>query len=219
MNKIRNCLLLIAFALPAFVMSQNVFYSMTNGSCKEYMNIDKDGKTASYCIEKIKDCHGTPLNGGLTYSYEFLNNEHKSIFKDGKSLDMVVTVSDGETKIKLNDLLKAAKSDGYMPEGDLSTIPADIQIGDNLKDSRVGISVSFFKSHNLYTNRKVTGKETITTPAGTFDCFIVECVSFPREKKASVFSRSWISLGIGVVKQEIVPQDGEARTMILIENK
>lgn len=208
-----------ALLLPVMAMSQEVFYSMTDGSCKEYMNVDSNGNTVSYCIESVKDCHGTPGNGGLTYSYDFLDAEHKSIFKDGKSLDMVVTVSDGETKIKLNDLSKAAKSENYMTEGDLSTIPADIQVGDELKDSRVGIAVSFFKSHNLYTNRKVTGKETLTTPAGTFDCFIVECVSFPREKKASVFSRSWISLGIGVVKQEIVPQDGEARTMILIENK
>lgn len=219
MRIFKNILLLIALASASTVMSSEVFYSMTDGSCKEYMNLDSKGDTLSFCIETVKDCYGTPGNGGLTYSYNFLDSRHNSIFKDNKSLDMVVTVSATETKIKLNDLSKAAKSDGYMPEGDLSTIPADIQVGHELKDSRVGISVSFFKSHNLYTKRKVTGKETITTPAGTFDCFIVECVSFPREKKASVFSRSWIAPGTGIIKQEIVPQDGNARTMIVINIK
>lgn len=208
-----------ALLLPVMAMSQEVFYSMTDGSCKEYMNIDSNGNTVSYCIESVKDCHGTPGNGGLTYSYDFLDAEHKSIFKDGKVLDMVVTVSNKETKVKLDNLSKAAKGENYMPDGDISSIPADIQVGDDLEDSRVGIEVSFFKSNNLYTKRKVTGKETVTTPAGTFDCFIVECTGYPREKKDGVFCRSWITPGTGMVKQEIVPKKGNARTMILIKIK
>ncbi|HLW32629.1 MAG TPA: hypothetical protein VKX40_10240, partial [Aequorivita sp.] len=51
-------------------------------------------------------------------------------------------------------------------------------------------------------NRKVTGKEKMTTPAGTFDCYVI---TYDTEVKMGInqttSSKQWVSEGVGMVKQ------------------
>ena len=59
-------------------------------------------------------------------------------------------------------------------------------------------------------NRKVDKKESITTPAGTYDCF---ALSYDSEMKMGMKMnfkiKEWISEGVGVVKSESYNKNGK----------
>ena len=104
--------------------------------------------------------------------------------------------------------VKALKAGDYMPVGDLSTVPADINVGDRLEDSRITVKIlSVFTATNTYSNRRVTARETLTVPAGTFDCLLIEDEeTFTGAGPFAV--KTWIAKGKGIVRQIIYKKDG-----------
>ena len=58
--------------------------------------------------------------------------------------------------------------------GECRGIPAELSVGMELPDYEIEIKVMFITSKMGCTDRKVIGRESVTTPAGTFDCFVVE---------------------------------------------
>jgi hypothetical protein len=63
--------------------------------------------------------------------------------------------------------------------------------------------MTIFKTSVNVINRKVTGKENITTPAGTFSCIIVE-EDVETHTMATIkgHNKSWFALGVGMVRSE-----------------
>ena len=86
-------------------------------------------------------------------------------------------------------------------------IPNDLLEGRELPDSNMNMTINMnpikLKMNVNITNRKVSGKETITTPAGTFDCVIL---SYDFETKMGIkvsgTAKQWLAKGVGMVKQE-----------------
>ena len=65
-----------------------------------------------------------------------------------------------------------------------------------------------FSVHNK--NKIVVGKETITVPAGTFDCVIVTSDTDTKMMIAKhTKSKNWYAKGIGLVKQEDYNKKGK----------
>ena len=60
------------------------------------------------------------------------------------------------------------------------------------------------------TDRKVIGKETITTPAGSFNCFVITSTT---DMKMGMSQRStskqWITEKVGTVKSENYDKNGK----------
>ena len=93
--------------------------------------------------------------------------------------------------------------------------PKTLSVGMELPDASIvmkinmgGMSMSF---NTLTTARKVEKKETITTPAGTFECFVVysETQAKVMMSTQSVPSRAWMAEGIGLVKNESYDKKGK----------
>ncbi len=86
-------------------------------------------------------------------------------------------------------------------------IPNDLLEGRELPDSNMNMTINMnpikLKMNVNITNRKVSGKETITTPAGTFDCVVL---SYDFETKMGIkvsgTAKQWLAKGVGMVKQE-----------------
>src|SRR5690606_23634060 len=94
-------------------------------------------------------------------------------------------------------------------------IPNNLSVGQELNDAHVSMKVSMavMKMETLVNmiNRKVEKKESVTTPAGTFDCYVIysdnETIIM---KKSHIFpSRVWLTEGVGMVKQESYNKDGD----------
>jgi hypothetical protein len=98
--------------------------------------------------------------------------------------------------------------------GENTRTPVALAVGQELPGNEIDIDV---KSSGINmtikvktTNRKVAGQETITVPAGTFDCLVVtadtETIALvPKKTK----SKSWMAKGIGLVKMETYDKKGK----------
>jgi hypothetical protein len=101
--------------------------------------------------------------------------------------------------------------------------PANISNGQSLKDANFKMDVtnkgSAFSAITMdQTNRKVEGKESITSPAGTWDCWKITCdgrfratvggpagIGIPFNFKTT----EWFAPGFGIVKTETYNKNGK----------
>jgi len=68
-------------------------------------------------------------------------------------------------------------------------------------------------------NREVIGKETITTPAGIFDCYVISYnidLNTNMGMSQSNSAKQWIAEGVGMVKQEDYNKKGEITSSSLL---
>ena len=105
-----------------------------------------------------------------------------------------------------------------MPVGDISSIPGSIAVGDRLRDTEIQVRVlNVFTATNAYRNRRVSARETISVPAGTFDCFLIEDDEF-FTGSGPFRVKTWVSKGIGIVRQVIYKKDGSVnQTLELVD--
>jgi hypothetical protein len=96
--------------------------------------------------------------------------------------------------------------------------PADMKVGDNLKDAVLHMDMTTNTGNGSNgidetvdmstTNRKVVAKESVTSAAGTWDCFKITSTSRIQIKMMGIgFPMSfevteWFAPGFGVVKTE-----------------
>jgi hypothetical protein len=88
--------------------------------------------------------------------------------------------------------------------------PKNMKVGDELPDSNAEFSATMMGMKIMsgkvsQTDRKVVGEEEITVSAGTFDCLkITETISSDFSMAQITFeTTTWISKGVGIVKQEM----------------
>ncbi|MBR5736206.1 MAG: hypothetical protein IKX60_05400 [Bacteroidales bacterium] len=200
--------ILSALLLCTGLSAQNGFFCTKAGHENKWTVYDPDGNITGYCVESLKASEGTLKDGSISFSYDFLDESGKSVI-NGKTLNMMIKMTDGQVHVDLDNVTKAMKSDDYMCKGDMSSIPADIKVGDVIPDSSLPITVAgLVKTHNDIKDRKVTGKETITTPAGTFNCFVIEEKEYDQGGSKPLNVKSWIALDIGVIKQKVSNDKG-----------
>jgi len=91
----------------------------------------------------------------------------------------------------------------------------DSKIGTNLKDGNLDMKIGAdgvmpIKMSILMTNRKVEGKEQMTTEAGTFDC-IVMSQNIKTKMMISIESntKDWYAENVGLVRSESYNKKGK----------
>jgi len=195
-------MLVVAHATNA----QDPFFSTELGSKSNYQILDKNGKVIRYSFMKVTKANGDLNNGEMTMAYDFLDADKRSVIGN-ETLDLTMTITNGVKTATLNNMGKALKSRHYMPKDNVASIPATIAIGDKIEDDMLPIKVGFVKATNKYTNREVIGRESVTVPAGTYDCFVVVCIEESNGDKFQV--KSWMASGVGTVKQIVCKENGE----------
>ena len=113
-----------------------------------------------------------------------------------------VTMDLGQTITKvIKNYLPNAKA---ISEGTQAVMPSRMQPGDILPEAHAVVRAGSLKYTVDITDRSVLRTETITTPAGTFDCIVI------RERKVekgplinhAKWSENWYSRGIGYVRHD-----------------
>ena len=187
--------------------AQEGYFNSTVGKTLEWVIHDGSGSLFGYCSEKLVSLKGDRDNAKVSYSYMFYDQGRKSVVGD-KPFGFSVTLEKGVTRAYVNNVSKAILSGDYMLAGDISSIPDNIAVGDKLKDTEIKIKIlTVFTATNRYTNRRVTARERIEVPAGTFDCFLVEDDEF-FTGSGPFHTQTWVSRGVGIVKQIIYKKDG-----------
>ena len=204
----KRILMLLTLVLFCFnVGAQEGYYNTTVGKTLKWSIHDGDGNLFGYCHEKLVNLDGDAENARIDYSYSFYDSDNQSVI-GSKPFDFYVTIAEGKTSAYVNNVAKARKSGDYMPVGDLSSIPDNLSVGKNLRDTEIKVKVlTVFTATNIYNNRRVTVEENIEVPAGSFECFLIEDDEF--FTGAGPFHvKTWVARGIGIVKQIIYKKDG-----------
>ncbi len=184
------------------------YYPFKEGTKAEITTYDKKGKKAAVIDYTI-------LNKTQTSQGEIATMQSSIKDEKGKLIaetEYNVTCDGSKISIDYKSMVSPMmveqfKNMDYDISGTDLEIPNNLSVGQTLPDAQMimNISMSGIKMNmelNI-TNRKVIGKENVTTPAGTFDCFVITSEMTTKMGVSQTSnSKQWIAEGVGMVKQE-----------------
>jgi hypothetical protein len=127
------------------------------------------------------------------------------------------------------EMMSAYKDMEVTMDGDYLEIPADLEVGQNLPDGTIsmqvkmagaGMNLSDIKVNII--NRKVEAEESVTTPAGTFNCVKLtydtetDMKAMGMGRKMLFKSTDWLAEGVGVIKTESYDDKGKLMSYSLL---
>ena len=206
--------LIAAVAFLAFITTSTAqtgcskYYPFKEGTKAEITSYDKKGKkvgTIDYNILK----RTTTSEGEVATMKSSVKNEKGKLIAE---TEYDVTCDGNKISIDYNSILSPMmleqfKNVDYDITGTDLEIPNNLSVGQSLPDANMKMNMSMAGINmNMETqikNRKVVGKEAVTTPVGTFDCFVItsEMTAKMGTEKTS-YMKQWIAEGVGMVKQE-----------------
>ncbi|MGB5555904.1 MAG: hypothetical protein WBM83_14705 [Flavobacteriaceae bacterium] len=217
----------ITFLALAFVLGINnvsaqdscsKYYPMVEGSSFQYTMTDKKGKIEGVTDYTITDVGAEAGGTAATFDIKFTDEKGKEIF----NTEYKINCSDGGIKIDYNSLMPSQMMAQYEEMGlemDITgtdiEIPNDLNVGEQLQDANVSVAMSMsgIKMNVTVdqTNRKVEKKESITTPAGTFECYLITETNTSKTMGATIETNNklWLAEGVGMVKQETYKKNGD----------
>lgn len=207
----KNLLILLLFFINVSLRAQPCegYFPMNKGTIMETTNYNEKGKPQSISKITIKDVVNNGNNIKLILHSDIVDEKGKML----NSAEFDAQCSNGSFYINMKSMISPEQMKSWEDmtisiEADELVYPLDFTIGQDLKDAHLKVNISM-NSMSLpgttidVTNRKIEGKETLTTPAGTFDC--VKISSKIKIKNIIGFefqSVEWLSKGNGVVKTE-----------------
>ena len=199
---------LVALAGTTGLLAQDVcstWYPFQKGTTFQITSYEKDGNKASAVVDyTVKDSGSdwallayivSDKKGEMVAESEY----EIRCQDDGISIDFESLGAPG--------ILEQYEGMEIEASGTNLFLPNDLLEGRELPDSNMLMTINMSPIKlNLsvdITNRRVEGSETVTTPAGTFECIIL-AYDFVTKMgiKVSGSARQWIAKGVGMVKQE-----------------
>lgn len=177
-----------------------------------YDSKDKPEGKVTYTVENIS------TEGDITFIHVNMKMEDKK-GKEVYDSEMVMECEAGVFRIDMKNYMAA----GMMPDmGDMEAevdsknleFPAHIEVGMELPDGYITTSMSsggmtIMSMKVEVVNRKVEAMETITTPAGTFECYKISQDSRIKTMiSMTTSSIEWIAKKVGVVRSETYDKKG-----------
>lgn len=211
LNRVVFCVLCVVLFLPSDMQAQDLFFLNQPGKSVEYSIADAKGKVQSYSKSTVKEIKKKDAkNYTIVYSSEVMDSKKKSLM-DPMDVEMVVVdgVIQQDPVAAMGEAGKDVKIEGNYP-----VFPSELSVGQDLGDysytmKMMGVSTT------TKGGAKVTAKENITTPAGTFDCYKVESTSSTKAmfQTTKINTTSWYAKGIGVVRSETADKKGKVQTV------
>jgi hypothetical protein len=190
---------------------------MEEGSSFQYTMYDKKGKVegvTDYTITNVNSEGGTT---NATFDMKFTDKKGKQVF----NTDYNISCTDGGITIDFESLFPTQMMSQYQEMGiemDITgtdiQLPNDLNVGKKLEDANVSVAMNMSGINmNItvdQTNRLVEKKESVTTPAGTFDCYVITETTTSKTMGATqeMNNKIWLAEGVGMVKQESYKKNG-----------
>ena len=223
MSKINFLLLAIALifvdGLSVIAQDCRVFFPSKEGSIVELTQFDKNGSPVSVATKKVTKRDETSKALTVCSEQLFKNVNDDKTFTH----ELVEKCEDGKFYIDIDELFKGMNLESYQSaiemkvtvEGDAIFYPSDIKPGSVMPDGKVTakINTGGFTMLTMYvilSNRKCVAIDSVTTPAGTFECYkITQDVEAKAIMKVLSTEISWIAEGVGLVKSESYDKKGK----------
>ncbi|VXB20777.1 TapB family protein [Maribacter litoralis] len=206
----------------------STFYPMNEGVSMEYTNYNKKGKVQGISTYKVVEATNSAGTTNATMAIDMKDQKGKDVYSTTYNLSCsgnMVTL-DYESLLPSEMMQQYGDMDIEISGNDIE-IPNELSVGQQLNDANVAMKISMSGINmNMtvdMTNRNVEKKESVTTPAGTYDCFVLFSENRSKMMMANQVypSRVWLAEGIGMVKQETYKKNGDlmSSTMLTAHSK
>ena len=200
------------------------YYFFQNNKTVEMTIYNKKGDVSGKNIYHITDVQNSGGMTNATVDSEMFDKKGKSVVKATNNIKCNSGVMMMDMKMMLpQQTMEQFKNTEAKGESVYLEYPANMKAGDQLKDANFKMSgesgpIAFTVTMNI-TDRKVEGKESVTTSAGTWDCFKISSkVKMTTKMAININSNfettEWYAPGFGVVKTENKGGGGTAITSI-----
>ncbi len=203
----------------------NDFYSFKTGTSIEYIHNNAKGKMESISKMTVSDVSTTDGIVTLKTDNVFYDDKEKETYK----FQQTYYCQDGNITFDMSNMFDPKTMEGYKDmqvsmTSDKLDLPNSLSVGQTLKEgnatmviSNQGMKLMTMSVHVF--NRKVDSKETITVPAGTYNCYkitydVESKVMFKIQGKAA----EWYAKGVGMVKQETYDSKGKITGSTLLKS-
>jgi hypothetical protein len=210
MKKYIISVFLLLFAFSSLKAQDCSSYVVTQeGKTAEYANKDKKGKIQSYHSQEL--ISKTESDGVFRYQVLQISKDDK---KEELSRDTLqFECRNGTFYVDMSRFIDENQTEAY-EESQISVdfkdigYPSSMEAGMQLEDGSVILTIDLgmatITNETKIINRKVEARESVSTPAGTFDCLkisqdVENKIGFATIKIRTV---SWISEDVGTVKSE-----------------
>ena len=243
---IMTCAIAFALSWSMNVYAQDkVFFVPDPETARwSYLEMDGNGATTATMVYSVESMTGDAVNGSAKVKFERAGKQSSEEtigsfiyykFKDGEfTIDMNaffeadvlgefidaaadaegIGASEEEKKKAIEEVKKLIEV-----SGEVRGIPRYPVIG-ALPDYEFVFKFSFVSMSVKGTERKISGKEKLTTPAGTFDCFIMEetVTTKAMMQKEVEKTVSWYAYGVGLVKENTYDKKGKLVSTTLLNS-
>lgn len=201
-------IVLIAASLNA--QDCRLYFPDKVGVIREMKSYSDKDKLTSILRQEILDKTVTGKDVKIKVRSTSYDADDKEVF--GGDLEMLC--EDGVFKFDMKSMIDPNTMNTYKEMGmeittDNIVYPASINAGESLPDGNLIMVIKSGQATLMtititISNRKVAARESITTEAGTFDCYKLTYDSVVKMGFITVSSTAveWISDGVGVVKSE-----------------
>lgn len=208
-------LFIAALMTTSVLLSQdcNNFYYFQNNKTIEVSIFNKKGEPGGRQVYKVTDVKNTGASSIATINTEMFDKNEKSIAKAVNQ----VKCNGGILMMDMKMFMSPEQSQQIKSEAQASDVylsyPGNMKVGDMLPDGHMNMDIKQNNGMKMsmdvkITDRKVDRQESLTTPAGTWNCFKITYksnikigvmgIGFP--VKADV--TEWFAPGFGTVKTE-----------------
>ncbi|MEH6770637.1 hypothetical protein [Maribacter arcticus] len=199
------------------------FYPMTEGVSMEYTNYNKKGKVEGISSYKVTEINTVDNTTNATMAINLKDEKGKEIYSTDYKLSCTgnMVTLDYESLLPSDMMNQYGDMDIEISGNDIE-IPNDLRVGQNLNDANVTMKIGMSGINmNIAVdmlNRKVEKKESVTTPTGTYDCYVVYSENQSKMMMANQVypSRVWLAEGVGMVKQETYKKNGDLMSSTLL---
>ncbi len=208
----------ISVFICAYLYSQscNDFYLQKKGIEFEYAHYNNKNKLEYTNSTRVTDV--VLKDGGWIIQTDNVSTDNKGATTHQWKQEY--RCKDGVLSFDMNSLFDQKQMSEFKDMevqvvSDKLEIPSTLSVGQALNNGSATMSVSnqgmrIMTMSATITNRKVESKESITVPAGTFDCFKI---TYNIETK-SIFTvqataAEWYAKGVGMIKQESYDKKGK----------
>ncbi len=208
----------LCFILFPAIKSQDckMYFPVKEGTEIELTSYDAKNKVTGTTHEKILGKETIPNGIKINFESENFDKNGQSQFKKQYS----VKCENGTFYFEMNNMMSSESMKNHKEEdveikSDDLDMPANLAVGQTLKDGTLTMTMknTAIQMMNMtisVKNRKVEAVETITTPAGTYECYKI---TFDVETKMLFKMQSkgaeWIAKDVGMVKSESYDKKGK----------
>lgn len=209
------CLLalsLLAFSTGSLAQNCSNYYYLQNNKTIEMSIYGKKGDENGKQVYSVSDVKNGDGSVSATIHSEMFDKKGKTLAKAKGTIQCKGGVMLIDMKMSLPAAQQEQVSTDATAESFYMEYPAGMQVGDQLKDATMNLDIDTKGMKQTVTmvvsDRKVEGKETVTTTAGTWECFRISYKSRMTVKTMGIGipfnmeGTEWFAPGFGIVKTQ-----------------